>query len=342
MKYLRIMLVLIFTFSVTGLSSQALDKNAPYISLKALSDKYDFQHESDGITGREIFSGSGTRIIICAGMMTALVNEKLLILEDYAKTINGEISVTSGDLEKIEKQITEYQTTYKKKEWGIRKIVIDPGHGGNFKGAQGTSGILEKEINLRIAHKLKLLLQSDGIKVIMTREKDNHLSPNLNEDLNSRVAIANREQPDLFISIHCNWAKQSSANGFEIYYCNDKPLPAYKSKKDNSGELDSATRKIISYALREEFQQESLDFSREVQRIFDQLPTNNRGIHTADFRVIKQTECPAILVEVDFISNHTMCKKLSSDSYQCEIAQKLAKSIFNYQERLIATQGFAK
>lgn len=335
-------MVLILTLAITGLSSQALDKNAPYISLETLSDKYDLLHESDGITGREIFTGNGTKIIVCAGMMTVLVNDNLLVLEDYAKTINGQISIAPGDLAKIEKQISEHQTTYGKKEWGIRKVVIDPGHGGNFKGAQGTNGILEKEINLCVAKKLKLLLQANGIKVVLTRERDTHLSPNLNEDLNCRVAIANKEQPDLFISIHCNWAKQSSANGFEIYYCNEKPLPSYCVKKTNPGELDSSTKKIISYALREEFLQESLDFSREVQRIFDQLPTNNRGIHTADFRVIKKTECPAILVEVDFISNQTMCKRLSSDSYQCEIAQKLAKSVLNYQERLIATQGFAK
>lgn len=342
--YLLTFLIFLLSNSVIYPADQ---KSIHYINLKPLAEKYELKHERDTLTGRETFSGSGTRLILCAGMMTMMINEQLTLLEGAAKTINGEIAIPADDITKLEGKIKESRAKHVKTEYGIKKIVIDPGHGGNFSGAHGTNGVLEKDINLSIATKLKEFLEAKQIKVIMTRKTDSSLSQNLNEDLDRRVSISNMEQPDLFVSIHSNWSNQSSARGFEIYYCSNKPLPSLKietngSNSHETSKIDSSTKKILSYALQEEYQQQAVDISREIQKAFNKLPTNNRGVREADFRVIKKTECPAILVEVDYLSNRTMCKELSDDCYQIKVAQRLAEGLLNYQEKLITTEGFAK
>jgi len=344
--------VVLTAFLIVLISSSAGQtndyKNINYINLKPLSERYELKHERDQVTGREIFSGNGTKLIICAGMMTMMINDQLIILEGIAKTINGEIAVPADDLPKIEVKIKENRAKHIKKEYGIKKIVIDPGHGGPFSGAQGTNGILEKDINLSIALKLKRLLEKNQIKVVMTRETDVSLSQNRDDDLDKRVAVSNIEQPDLFVSIHCNWVDKATVRGFEIYHCPKKPLPFLKIDTNGSAnsqevsKIDASTKKILSYALREEYLHQSLDISREVQKAFSKLPTNNRGIRGADFIVIKKTDCPAILVEVDYISNKTMCKELSDECYQNKIAQQLAEGIISYQEKVVTTEGFVK
>jgi N-acetylmuramoyl-L-alanine amidase len=345
-KNIAIGLRILLFIAILTLSLEAADKKPiSYINLKPLAEKYELKHERDPITGREIFSGNGTKLIVCSGMMTVLINNQVSMLEDRAKTINGEIAIPAGDIEKLEIKIKESHSEHVKKEYGIKKVVIDPGHGGTFKGAQGVSGVLEKAINLSIAFKLKALLEAKDIKVILTRERDTSLSANLSEDLDRRVAIANREQPDLFISIHCNWSNQSSAHGFEIYYSSKKPLPTPKlnsSSQTDNFKVDSSTRKMLSYALREEYQKETLEVSKEVKKQFNELDVNDRGIRDADFRVIKKTEMPAILVELDYLSNKKMCRELEDDSYQCKLAQKLADAIMNYHEKISSAQGPGK
>ena len=345
-KNIVISLRALFFIAVFALNLGAADKKPlSYINLKPLAEKYELKHERDPVTGRETFSGSGTKLIVCSGMMTILINNQVSLLEDRAKTINGEIAIPSGDIEKLELKIKESHSEHAKKEYGIKKVVLDAGHGGAFKGALGVSGVMEKEINLAVALKLKALLESKDIKVVMTRERDTSLSANLSEDLDRRVAIANREQPDLFISIHCNWSNQSRACGFEIYYSSKKPLPTLKlnpSLQSDNSKVDSSTRKILSYALREEYRKETMELGKEVKKEFNKLDINDRGIRDADFRVIKKTEIPAILVELDYLSNKKMCCELMEDSYQSKLAQRLADAIINYHEKLSASQGATK
>ena len=317
-----------------------------YVILKQLADKYGLQHERDQITGREIFSGNGTKMVVCSGMLTVMINNQITILKDRAKLINGEISIPAADFPEIESKLKAAQTEHVTNEFCFKKVVLDPGHGGDFTGARGRNGTLEKDINLKIALKLKALLEEKKIAVIMTRTTDIHLSPNLNEDLERRAESANREQPDLFISIHCNWTNQASIRGFEIYYCNEKPVSqAPKVKAEHLGktdEYDQKTREILQDILRDEYKQETAEFAEEVKDSFNKLPTENRGIRQANFRVIKKTTCPSILVEVDFISNRTTAKQLSEDAYRQQIAQRLCESVLNYQQKIIRTEGFTK
>src|SRR5262249_7675135 len=96
---------------------------------------------------------------------------------------------------------------------GIRKIVLDPGHGGKDPGAVGVDGIAEKDVVLKVAKKLAQKLTRDlGVQVVLTRKDDRFIR------LEDRTAIANAEDADLFISLHMNASSSSEARGLETYY----------------------------------------------------------------------------------------------------------------------------
>src|SRR3989339_161738 len=203
---------------ITGLAGA--DTKVSYVTLNQLAQKYNLKHEKDDLTGREMFSGNGYNLIASRGMTSIMVNNKFTVLEQKLKSINGQLALSTGDFSKIETIMTEpHRKDISARTKGvIRKVVIDPGHGGDFRGCKGRNGLCEKDVNLDVSKRLRDLLENNGIKVTLTRTTDRPLSANLNEDLNSRVDVANREQPDLFISIHCNWSNNSDVRGFEIFY----------------------------------------------------------------------------------------------------------------------------
>ncbi|MBI4711736.1 MAG: N-acetylmuramoyl-L-alanine amidase [Planctomycetes bacterium] len=333
----------------TGQFTPAVE-NITYIAITQLAEKYNLRHEKDTLTGREIFSGNGYSIIAAPGMSSILINEKLTVLNDRLGTVNGELAISERDVPKVETVLLqphqEDETTTKDKtRHGLKKIVIDPGHGGDFRGAKGKNGLLEKDINLDVAKRLKKLLEQEDIKVIMTRERDVSLSANLNEDLQRRADIANREHPDLFISIHSNWSADSSVQGFEIYYCPDKngSTPAVTADKIGTPEpIDKDARKMLSYLLKDEYETQTMELAREIKKSFRKLPTDDRGIRKANFRVIKQSECPALLVEMDFISNKKVSRHMADESYRQEIAERLSKAILSYGTEVGQTDRFTK
>ena len=179
-----------------------------YITLSRLAQKYNLKHEKDFLTGREVFSGNGYNIIAASGMSTIMVNSKLSILENKLISVNGQLAISQRDysqMEDIFNRVPEIKQIIKpvKAKLLLRKVVIDPGHGGNFRGCKSRDGLKEKDVNLDLAKRLRDLLEDEGVEVVMTRTTDRSLSSNLNEDLSRRVAISNREAPDLFVSIHC-------------------------------------------------------------------------------------------------------------------------------------------
>jgi N-acetylmuramoyl-L-alanine amidase len=94
----------------------------------------------------------------------------------------------------------------------VRRVVLDPGHGGRSRGAEAAGGLLEKELTLDIAERLQAVLQREAFEVRLTRDRDQDL------ELDDRAAIANREAADIFVSIHLNWFAGGSNRGVETYY----------------------------------------------------------------------------------------------------------------------------
>lgn len=317
---------------ITGLV--AADSKITYITLAQLAQKYNLKHEKDALTGREVFSGNGYNIVASSGMSGIVVNDKFTVLEQKLKSINGQLVISKDDFSKVETILIEPQRHEAKtrRKGVIRKVVIDPGHGGDFRGCKGRNGLCEKVVNLDIAKRLRDMLEDKGIKVVMTRTTDRSLSANLNEDLRARVEVGNREQPDLFISIHCNWSNNSAVRGFEIYYSPENNVqPSLSSRTIGEDKPDDRqTQKALAFILKDEYSVRTIEIARAIQKQFNKLPTDDRGVKKANFKVVKYSEYPSILVEMDFLSHKTVAANFNKDAYRQDVAERLRDAIISY------------
>ncbi|MBR4842855.1 MAG: N-acetylmuramoyl-L-alanine amidase [Bacteroidaceae bacterium] len=225
-------------------------------------------------------------------------------------------------------------------------IVIDPGHGGKDPGAISGKNT-EKSINLNVALKLGQLIEKNckQVKVIYTRKNDVFV------ELNQRGEIANKASADLFVSIHTNSAKSTSARGAETYLLGveEKRTSANLSVaiEENKAilyESDYQTRyegydpnspesQIIFEFMQNEYQKESLKFAGMVQRqMVSHARRSDRGVHQAGFLVLWKTAMPSILVELGFISNTDDCRYMTSQKGVEELATSLYRAFVNYLE----------
>jgi N-acetylmuramoyl-L-alanine amidase len=221
----------------------------------------------------------------------------------------------------------------------IEKIVIDPGHGGHDTGTIGPSGLKEKDLVLDVALKLKTLLEEKlGGEVILTREDDTFIP------LETRTAIANQHQADLFISIHANSSRNKKVRGVETFFLNfatSSDVEEIAARENATSqktifELEDLIKKI---ALKEKMD-ESKEFAQAVQKammgnLLKTLPQErNRGVKQAPFIVLIGANMPSILTEVSFMSNPSDEKLLKTSNFRQKIAEALLAGINNYQQTL--------
>jgi len=219
---------------------------------------------------------------------------------------------------------------------GVRKIVIDPGHGGADPGAPGYyKNVWEKDIVLKMAKKLAVILR-DRLKctVVLTRSTDKKLS------LEERTAIANTKRADLFISLHCNAAKNRRLRGIETYILNlatdDQAIAVAARENATSKKNISDLEYILSDLMKHTKIEESTRLANMVQNSFIKgmqkkySSINNLGVKQAPFYVLLGARMPSILIETGFISNKTECKRLMSDSYQTAICNTITDGVEKY------------
>jgi len=221
----------------------------------------------------------------------------------------------------------------------IGKIVVDAGHGGHDTGTIGPNGLQEKDLVLDVALKLGKLLENKlGAEVVYTRDDDTFIP------LETRTAIANKEQADLFISIHANSSDDPTARGVETYYLNftSRADALEVAARENAvseqsiHELQDLVKKI---ALKEKIG-ESREFASDVQRslyagLSAKSPSlRNRGVKKAPFVVLIGANMPSILAEISFVSNPEDAKKLKTNEYRQRIADSLYKGVFKYVNSL--------
>jgi N-acetylmuramoyl-L-alanine amidase len=222
----------------------------------------------------------------------------------------------------------------------VKRIAVDPGHGGAQYGAISDSGVSEKEITLDIALRLRRLLQSHPFDVIMTRETDTTIS------LDKRVAFANANRADLFVSIHVNWIPSPAIRPLETYYVGptDDPVALRLASAENrdSGYPLSAYRRLLEKiyidARRDESHALARTINAELFRSMSEVNPGleNRGVKMAPFAVLVGTEMPAILVEVSCLSNEADVGLLTTAEYREKIAAALVKGIRSYAKGLDA------
>lgn len=228
---------------------------------------------------------------------------------------------------------------------GIKRVVIDPGHGGEDPGAIGPSGLKEKDVTLVLAKILAQKLRTRlGIEVILTREEDKFIP------LIQRPAIANSKKADLFISIHTNASPDSKGCGIETYYLNFTTDPEAmrvaaleNAASDKSlSDLQDLIKAILvntklseSRMLAEKVQEELV---KGVNKYYSDIM--DRGVKYAPFLVLVGTRMPAILVEAGFISNPIEEKRLKDQQYLEMVAEGIAKGIEIYIQSLKFSQTY--
>ncbi len=217
----------------------------------------------------------------------------------------------------------------------VRRIVVDPGHGGHDPGAIGSGGTREKDIVLSIGLKLKELLEDDlGLDVVMTRSTDVFIP------LEERTAIANKVGADLFVSVHANAAANRSAAGIETYYLNlaktDKV--AHLAAKENGTSLEKVSvLQAILFDLMANYKlNDSAHLAEEVQKSLHKKvrsefgETKNLGVKQGPFYVLVGATMPSILVETAFLSNHTEEARLNDPAYQDATAEGIMEGVRTY------------
>ena len=219
---------------------------------------------------------------------------------------------------------------------GVRKIVIDPGHGGKDPGAPGyIKGVWEKDIVLKLSKNLADKLRKRlSCEVMLTRTTDRKLT------LEERTAIANTQRADLFISMHCNAAKNKKATGIETYILNlatDEQAIAVAARENatsekNISDLAYILNDLMKHAKIEESTRLANDVQKEMVQGMKKSYKNIRdlGVKQAPFYVLLGARMPAILIESSFISNKTECKRLMTKSYRDDICNAIANGIEKY------------
>jgi N-acetylmuramoyl-L-alanine amidase len=220
----------------------------------------------------------------------------------------------------------------------VKRIVIDPGHGGRQHGAISESGVSEKDITLDIALRLRRLMEHAPFEVLMTREKDETLN------LEKRVDFANTKNADLFVSIHVNWMEPREIRPLETYYVGATNDPAVIKlagieNRDSGYSLADYRRlleKIYLDTRRDESHMLAKTINTELYQSLSHInpELENRGVKMAPFAVLVGTQMPAVLAEVSCLSNEDDVKLLTNADYREKIAQALLRGILSYANNL--------
>ena len=219
----------------------------------------------------------------------------------------------------------------------VKKIVLDPGHGGKDPGAIANN-MQEKDIVLKVAQKLKPVLQKElGCEVILTRNKDVFLP------LEERTAIANTQEADLFISLHINAHPSSKVRGTETYFLNlstnAEAMRVAAMENATSTHQMSDLEDILSDILKNSKIDESSRLAQHVQnsilsgmdqKLFGEM--KNLGVKQAPFYVLIGAEMPAVLLEIAFISNEDDVKNLQNPKYIDSLTREIAQGIKAYTQ----------
>lgn len=228
---------------------------------------------------------------------------------------------------------------------GLKRIVIDPGHGGEVTGAVGSRGGVESKLTLTIARLLKNRLERRlPVDVRLTRDED------VDVPLDSRVALANQVKADLFISLHMNSYRGSRARGAETYFLSrdaSDQLAAQLAERENAATTQGSSEEkkgdlgLILWDLAQSYHlTESQRFASLVQEELNQaLGLRNRGVRQAPFRVLMGAAMPAVLVELGFLSNPDEEAKLLSPAYQAQLADALVRAVSRFRSQLETRQA---
>jgi N-acetylmuramoyl-L-alanine amidase len=200
----------------------------------------------------------------------------------------------------------------------VQTVVVDPGHGGYDKGQVSRYGY-EKDFALDVARKLRPLLQSKGLRVIMTREGD-YFVP-----LEVRAQIANKARDSIFVSIHFNGSNDDrNATGFEIFSFTPRGAPSTSDSAVAPSALSAQPGSAVDA--------QSTALSACIYHsLLGHIPEYDRGIKRARFAVLRLTKVPAVLIEGGFLTEQGQCKLIGQKEWRAKLARAISVGIESYR-----------
>ncbi len=318
-----------------------------YVSLSAIGKDCGLAYTVEG-NGKGVLTGDGQRVVVRDGLSVAVVNGNQIPLSGAAHVEGMDAKVPKDSAQKIAAALAGgFRPPPDPERSGGKEarrqpgpsraitIVIDPGHGGKFDGAKARNGLEEKKVNLEVARLLRDALTKMGFRVLMTRESDREVAKEYRNDLDARVRLAERSKADLFISIHSNANNNAGVVGFEVY----------RSRAESRKEVEARIWKSVSTANQRVARTPAAlyDLNRIRTAAFaDEIRTSMRstripdrgGVREAGFHVIKWAPCPAVLVEMDYLSNTAGAQRLGNSAMRQKIADALAGGVARFASRL--------
>lgn len=265
------------------------------------------------------------------GHPTSLARSDVRPAPDYVEPASVRPLTSEGSAEPVIAS-PEYQP-------GHPLVMIDPGHGGYDPGTQSVSGILEKDLALQIATRLKSALEARGIRAELTRSTDVFIS------LPERTRIANNASADLFVSIHLNSSPNADTSGIEVYYLNNTTdratIRLARMENGGAGGYGGSNDSNLNYILTDLRQNYKAIEAASVARMIDAqtvadldaglgLNVNALGAKMGPFYVLVGAHMPAVLVECGFLSNPAEANRLEGPAYQDVLAGAIAGAVVHY------------
>jgi len=228
----------------------------------------------------------------------------------------GSWTIRDVDVDKTIVPLLNPSRALKSESW--RLVILDPGHGGEDRGASDLRrGMEEKRITLELAQRVRTILQKYNVAARLTRGGDQ------TTDLDKRCLLANRWGADLFVSIHLNAAANSDSSGIETHILPPAGCPitasAFVSSRDRvafPGNRHDEANVVLGYYL----QRSLIKYTR----------LEDRGVRRSRFYVIRNVACPAALVECGFISSRNDRTKIMTTVYRDNVARGIAEGILTY------------
>lgn len=369
---LAVLILLLFLTGASEEKSIQVEaiNGARYISLHRLADTLGIESSFDPVFQKGRLYYKNHYLVYKTGYASVIIDNRLVSESQPVIRNNGGIYLpqTTALLiidtffnnrtvtEKSGRIIISEISTPQKKEEKVRPpekkgkisfIIIDPGHGGKDPGAIGRGGMKEKTITLQVAKKVEKILKKrlDGTKIKPTRSSDRFI------ELAERAEIANRELRrdvnGLFISIHVNASISSRISGFETYFLSQNPTNDEARKtatlENNVIVLENSGRGkkyndleyMEALMMTTQIQKESSIFADSIQDSINLKISEfkSRGVHKADFYVLRGALMPAVLVEIGFITHQKEASYLKKDDYQDKIAAGISEGILKFIDK---------
>jgi len=295
-------------------------------------------------SGRITLSDGRHKAVLALGSSMALFDGKVVRLSGAVRR-DAEGIVVPKETALLFRRSENQKKTPKRKF----VVVLDAGHGGRFTGAVANA-LVEKDINLDVVLRVwRLLKDEEDVKLILTRRTDVELDRNWSRDLDARVDVANRANADLFVSVHFNATAghKTNVSGIEVYVAREeedvarrlwRALTEAGGSLTRLGELAAAPTSDTAWILHRMLLEEKFRHSLEAARCFVQALRKNdedsvRGIFARGYRVVKWTRCPAVLLELGYITHPATAQRLKTARYRQKLAELVAEGIKEYIRR---------